>query len=72
MPSMPGPDATDELTRRGVQRIIVHSGMMKPERYLALTAQMDGHPMFHLVTTSVDHLGEVRVYAFLPGFGRAN
>ena len=72
MPRMPGPDATEELTRRGVQRILVHSGMMRPERYLTLTAKMDNHPMFHLVTTSADDLGEVRVYAFLPGFGRAN
>jgi hypothetical protein len=72
MPSLPGPDAVDELTRRGVQRILVHQGMMKAEDYLTLTARMDRHPMFHLVTTSADHLGEVRVYAFLPGFGRAN
>jgi hypothetical protein len=72
MPRMPGPDATDELTRRGVQRILVHGGMMPRSRYQVLIAEMEANPMFHLVTASEDHLGEVRVYAFLPGFGRAN
>jgi hypothetical protein len=35
---------------------------------------MEANPLFHLVATSEDHLGEVRVYAYLPGFGptRAN
>ena len=74
MPRMPGPDATDELTRRGVQRILVHGGLIPPARYQTLIAGIEANPMFHLVATSEDHVGEVRVYAFLPGFGptRAN
>jgi hypothetical protein len=31
---------------------------------------IEANPMFHLEAVSQDHLGEVRVYAFLPGFGR--
>jgi hypothetical protein len=30
---------------------------------------LDGHPDYDLVTATTDHLGEARVYAFLPGFG---
>ena len=53
----------------GVQRILVHGGLFRPGRYPPLIAGMENHPMFHLEAVSVDHLGEVRVYAFLPGFG---
>jgi hypothetical protein len=32
-------------------------------------SRLEAHPMFHLEAVSMDHLGPVRVYAFLPGFG---
>jgi len=41
-----------------------HKGVYPP-----LIGAIEGDPMFHLETVSADHLGEVRVYAFLPGFG---
>jgi hypothetical protein len=74
MPRLPGPDATEELTRRGVQRILVHGGLIPRPKYQALIAGIEANPLFHLVATSEDHVGEVRVYAFLPNFGptRAN
>jgi len=69
MPQLPEEPAIEELTRRGVQRILVHEGLFPPGRYPELIMKLEGHPMFHLENVSADHLGEVRVYAFLPGFG---
>ena len=69
MPGLPDDAAIQELTRRGVQRILVHEGLFPPGRYPQLILKLEGHPMFHLENVSEDHLGEVRVYAFLPGFG---
>lgn len=69
MPELPDDAAVEELTRRGVQRILVHEGLFPAGRYPPLIMKLEGHPMFHLENVSEDHLGEVRVYAFLPGFG---
>jgi hypothetical protein len=69
MPRLPDDASVEELTRRGVQRILVHEGLFPPGRYPPLIMKLEGHPMFHLENVSEDHLGEVRVYAFLPGFG---
>ena len=66
---LPGPKSIAGLTSMGVQRILVHEKLFAPRAYPPLIAAIEGHPMFHLETVSADHLGEVRVYAFLPGFG---
>jgi hypothetical protein len=53
----------------GVQRILLHEKLFPQGVYPPLIGAIEGDPMFHLETVSADHLGEVRVYAFLPGFG---
>jgi len=70
LPELPGREAVDALTAMRVQRIVVHGAMFQRRRYQSLIAGIEADPMFHLETVSADHLGEVRVYAFLPGFGR--
>jgi hypothetical protein len=67
---LPGPKSVAALTAMGVQRILVHEKLYNGGRYPPLIGAIEAHPMFHLETVSADHLGEVRVYAFLPGFGR--
>ena len=52
----------------GVQRVIVHEGLFAPKCYVPLVAALEGDPL-STSKRSADHLGEVRVYAFLPGFG---
>ena len=58
------------LTAAGVQRVLVHEKLFERGVYVPLIAGIEANPMLHLETVSADHLGEVRVYAFLPGFGR--
>ena len=67
---LPSPEAAAALTERKVQRIVVHGALIPRSRYQTLIAGIEADPMFHLETVSADHLGEVRVYAFLPGFGQ--
>lgn len=69
LPDLPGPKSTAALTAMGVQRILVHEKLFAAGKYPPLIGAIEAHPMFHLETVSADHLGEVRVYAFLPGFG---
>jgi hypothetical protein len=67
---LPGPAAAKALTEMRVQRIVVHGELFPAGRYPPLIARLEADPMFHLETVSADHVGEVRVYAFLPGFGQ--
>ena len=57
------------MARTGIQRVILHRELFRPGEYAPIVRALDGHPDYHLVTTTTDHLGEARVYAFLPGFG---
>ena len=70
LPDLPEPKSIAALTAAGVQRIVLHEKLFPSGVYPPLILAIEGHPMFHLETVSADHLGEVRVYAFLPGFGR--
>ena len=70
MGNLPSPAAAKALTEMGVQRIIVHGALFPAGRFPPLIARIEADPMFHLEAVTADHLGEVRVYAFLPGFGR--
>jgi hypothetical protein len=67
--TLPSQESTDALTEMGVQRIVVHEKLFQPKEYVPLVASLEGHPLFHLEAVSADHLGEARIYAFLPGFG---
>ncbi len=67
--SLPGAAATTALREAGVQRIVLHKELFPPKEYVPLVAALEGHPMFHLESVTADHMGEVRIYAFLPGFG---
>jgi hypothetical protein len=71
MATLPGPEAVEVLTRSGVQRILVHGSFYPRDRYERLILRLEAHPMFHLQGVSHDGIGEVRIYAFLPGFGPA-
>lgn len=68
--TLPSREATVALTEMGVQRILVHKGFYPPDTYVPLVSRLEAHPLLHLEAVSFDHIGEVRVYAFLPGFGR--
>ena len=70
LPDLPGPKSVAALTASGVQRILLHEKLFPRGVYVPLISAIEAHPMFHLEAVSADHLGEVRVYAFLPGFGR--
>jgi hypothetical protein len=70
LPDLPGPKSIAALTSMGVQRILVHEKLFPAGIYPPLIGAIEASPMFHLEAVSADHLGEVRVYAFLPGFGR--
>jgi hypothetical protein len=70
MTRLPSPKAIQALTDIGVQRIVVHEGLFPRDRVGPLVARLEADPNFHLETVSADHIGPVRVYAFLPGFGR--
>jgi hypothetical protein len=69
VPQLPSEQSLAHLDRLGVQRLVIHRGLYRRREYLELIAALDRHPMFHLVTTTEDHIDEVRVYAYLPGFG---
>jgi hypothetical protein len=65
------PDARSSraMTRTGIQRVILHRELFRRGEYEALVRALEGHPDYHFLTVTRDHLGEARVYAFLPGFG---
>jgi hypothetical protein len=67
--SLPDAAATTALEEAGVQRLVLHKELFPPKQYVPLVAALEGHPLFHLESVTADHLGEVRIYAFLPGFG---
>ena len=69
MTKLPRQESIEVLTSLGVQRILVHEALFPKDRVIGLVNRLEEHPMFHLEVVSHDHIGPVRVYAFLPGFG---
>jgi len=67
--SIPDSRSSQAMARTGIQRVILHRELFRPGEYDALLKALEGHPDYHLLTVTTDHLGEARVYAFLPGFG---
>ena len=65
------PDARSSraMARMRIQRVILHRELFRRGEYEQLVRALDGHPDYHPLTLTKDHLGEARVYAFLPGFG---
>ena len=57
------------MARTGIQRVILHKELFRPGEYAPILHAIEANPDYHLLTVSTDHLGEARVYAFLPGFG---
>ena len=53
----------------GIQRVILHRDLFRPGEYARIVSALEGHQDYHLLTTTTDHMGEARVYAFLPGLG---
>lgn len=67
--SFPDEQSSRAMERAGIQRVILHGELFRKGHYTPLVAALGAHPDFHLTAVTADHLGEVRVYAFLPGFG---
>ena len=65
------PDARSSraMARTRIQRVILHRELFRPGDYASIVRALDGNPDYYFLTTTTDHLGEARVYAFLPGFG---
>jgi hypothetical protein len=61
--------ASAAMARTGIERVILHRELFRPGEYGPIVAALDRHPDFRLVNITTDHLGEARVYAFLPGLG---
>ena len=53
----------------GIERVILHRELFRPGEYARIIRALDGHPDYNLVKIETDHIGEARVYAFLPAFG---
>jgi hypothetical protein len=67
--SFPDARSSHAMARTGIQRVILHRELFRAGEYETLVEALEGHPDYHLRTTATDHMGEARVYAFLPGFG---
>ena len=66
---LPDARSSGAMARTGIQRVILHRELFRRGEYDALVRALEVHPDYHLHTITTDHLGEARVYAFLPGFG---
>ena len=65
----PDERSTAAIALTGIQRVILHQELFRPGEYTRIVSALEGHQDYHLVTTTTDHVGEARVYAFLPAFG---
>ena len=63
----PDQRASAAMARTGIERVILHRELFRPGEYVPIIKALDSHPDFRLVSVATDHLGEARVYAFLPG-----
>ena len=66
---LPDTQSSRAMASTGIQRVILHGELFRHGEYDALVRALEVHPDYHLLTITTDHLGEARVYAFLPGFG---
>jgi hypothetical protein len=67
--AFPDDRSSRAITRAGIQRVVLHRQLFARGEYERIVAALAARQDFHLLTVSTDHLGEARVYAFLPGFG---
>ena len=65
----PDERSSDAMALTGIQRVILHRDLFRPGEYARIVSALEGHQDYHLLTTTTDHMGEARVYAFLPGLG---
>ena len=65
----PDQPSSDAMARTGIERVILHGELFRPGEYARIVSALEGHRDYHLLTTTTDHMGEARVYAFLPAFG---
>jgi hypothetical protein len=63
------PDARSSraMVRTGIQRVILHRDLFPRGQYEPLVRALATNPDYRLLTVTTDHMGEARVYAFLPG-----
>ena len=66
----PDERASAAMARTGIERVILHRELFPAGEYVPIIRALDSHPEYRLVNIATDHLGEARVYAFLPGLGR--
>ena len=65
----PDERSSEAMARTGIQRVILHRDLFRAGEYAPIIKALDADPDYHLVTIETDHMGEARVYAFLPGLG---
>ena len=65
----PDEQSSAAIAQTGIQRVILHRDLFRLGEYSRIVSALEGHQDYHLLTTTTDHTGEARVYAFLPGFG---
>lgn len=68
----PDERSSNAIALTGIQRVILHRELFRPGEYARMVRALEGRQDYHLLTTTTDHMGEARVYAFLPGFGQTH
>ena len=68
----PDQRSSDAMALTGIERVILHRDLFRPGEYAPIIKALDSHPDYHLETIDTDHMGEARVYAFLPGWGQTH
>lgn len=66
---MPDARSSRAMEHTGVQLVILHRELFPAGQYEPLVKALEIYPDYHLLRVTTDHIGEARVYAFLPGFG---
>ena len=67
----PDERSSEAMALTGIGRVILHGELFRPGEYARIVRALEGHRDYHLLTITTDHMGEARVYAFLPAFGRS-
>jgi hypothetical protein len=65
----PDQRASAAMALTGIERVVLHRELFRPGEYVPIIEALDRHPAYRLVAITTDHLGEARIYAFLPGLG---
>jgi hypothetical protein len=67
--NFPDERSSAAMALTGIERVILHGELFRPGEYARMVSALESHRDYHLLTTTTDHMGEARVYAFLPAYG---